>query len=140
MASVKLADIVKAIKADAKKARSAWKRGVTAYALDLCAKLKERGEKEIITTDFRHLLDLCLNGARDWKHYSEGGWSLIYDADIVERLCTDGEKRRYNEGKLERPNAYEATWLDAQARALYQAYWLICEKVHDLTATDASAA
>ena len=60
-----------------------------------------------------------LSGAKDWKEYSWGGRSLIYDQDIAERLSSPSELRKTNNGQR-RPNAREE-WLDTQARALYQA-------------------
>ena len=93
-----------------KKARSAWERGVILYAIDFLNGLEESDEltKENL-----------LNGARDWKEYSEGGCSLIYDKYICLRLCAPWEMRRTHYGVLP-PNKSE-TWLDVQARALYQA-------------------
>lgn len=49
---------------------------------------------------------------------------LIYDGDIAERLCTPSEYKRKRGGDFQ-PNSRE-TWLDVQARALYQAArWII---------------
>lgn len=96
------------------KARSAWKRGVIMYSQDLLADCKDN---EIPTE--KHLL----NGADNWKEYSYGGCSLIYDEDICKRLCPPSVVAKTNFGKY-RPNKHE-TWLDAQARALYQASRLV---------------
>lgn len=98
------------LKARHNKARSAWERGVILYAIDLLNGLEESDEltKENL-----------LNGARDRKEYSEGGCSLIYDKYICLRLCAPWEMRRTHYGVLP-PNKSE-TWLDVQARALYQA-------------------
>lgn len=93
-----------------KKARSAWERGVILYAIDLLNDLEE--DDELTEKNL-------LNGARDWKQYSEGGCSLIYDENICRRLCAPWEMKRANYGELP-PNSKE-TWLDVQARALYQA-------------------
>lgn len=60
-----------------------------------------------------------MNGAKNWKEYSYGGCALIYDKDIAETLCTPSELKRKRGGELQ-PNSTE-TWLDVQARALYQA-------------------
>ena len=94
--------------------RSAWNRGVMRYALDLLNSV-EVGEE---ITERR-----LLNGAKDWKEYSEGGYAFIYDVDICHRLCTPSEIKKTHNGKR-RPNKQE-TWLDVQARALYQAARLI---------------
>ena len=96
------------------KQRPAWNRGVMKYALELINSI-EVGEE---ITERR-----LLNGAKDWKQYSEGGYSFIYDELICRRLCTPSEIKKTHDGKR-RPNKHE-TWLDVQARALYQAARLI---------------
>ena len=95
------------------KARSAWKIGVIQYAFDILDSMEEGEVTE------KHLL----NGARNWKEYSYGGSALIYDVDICHRLCTPSEIKKTHDG-ARRPNKKE-TWLDTQARALYQAARLI---------------
>lgn len=109
-----------------RRARSAWDRGVTAYALDLIEDIEERAEceKHEPATPFE-LEDYALNGARNWLQYSRGGSALIYNEDIAKRLCTPGEYKRTREGKR-KPNAQE-DWLDVQARALNQAYYCILQ-------------
>ena len=104
--------IMKALEKE--KARSAWKKGVILYAIDILDSIDD--EKEITE---KNLLD----GADNWKKYSYGGCALIYDVDICHRLCTPSEIKRKRDGDLP-PNGRE-TWLDAQARALYQAVRLI---------------
>lgn len=89
--------------------RSAWDKGVTAYALELL----EGIETEEVTRE------LLLNGADNWDQYSYGGSSLIYDYDIAERICCPSELKKKKGGELA-PNNHEE-WLDVQARALYQA-------------------
>lgn len=98
-----------------RKSRSAWDRGVTAYALDLLDTLPENIEYG----SFASFKADALNGADDWNHYSWGGCALIYNEDIAERLCTPSEFKRTRCGER-RPNAREE-WLDTQARALSQA-------------------
>jgi hypothetical protein len=102
-------------------ARSAWGRGVKAYAIEMV----ESAEGELATA--ADLKKELLNGARTWKEYSDGGCALIYDADIAERLCSFGEYRKTREGERA-PNSRE-TWLDVQARALGQAATLIATVV-----------
>jgi hypothetical protein len=95
--------------------RSAWNKGVKAYALELLADLPknvEYGTIESLEADM-------LNGARDWKQYSWGGCSLVYNEDIAKRLCTPSELKKTRNGER-RPNPSE-DWLDTQARALNQA-------------------
>ena len=105
-------------------ARSAWSRGVKAYALELLEDWEESGKKYLTEMDL-------LNGARDWGEYSWGGSALIYDEDIAERLCTPSELKRTRNGER-RPNAREE-WLDTQARALFQAARLIMQAVREVT-------
>ena len=88
--------------------RSAWGKAVQTYALELLDSLE--GEYSAAA---------LLNGAKNWEAYSYGGCSLIYDADIAERVSTPSELKRKRGGDLP-PNASE-TWLDCQARALSQA-------------------
>lgn len=103
-------------KIESKNARSAWDRAVKAYALELL----EGVESELTRENASAVL---LNGARDWREYSYGGCSLIYDADIAERVCSPSELKRTRGGERA-PNGRE-TWLDVQARALFQAFRMI---------------
>lgn len=93
--------------------RSAWNHGVVRYAMELMNKVdgKEITEKNL------------LGGADNWKEYSYGRRALIYDVDICHRLCTPSEVKKTHNGERH-PNKQE-NWLDAQARALYQAARLI---------------
>lgn len=106
-------------------ARSAWARGVRAYAAELCDNLRRAAAYATETGKPSPLADretVCKalsNGARDWSEYSWGGCALIYDGDIAARLCTASELRRTRNGQRD-PNPRE-TWLDVQARALCQA-------------------
>jgi hypothetical protein len=100
-------------------ARSAWSKGVKLYALELIEEMEDTREFYGSPADRKDLL----NGADSWQQYSEGGSALIYDGDIAERLCNPTEYKRTREGQNP-PNARE-TWLDVQARALYQAERLI---------------
>jgi hypothetical protein len=110
-----------------KKARSAWDRGVKEYALELVETLEEGiiggyfDEEDMQSPNL--LKRQLLNGASDWKEYSWGGSSLIYDWDIAKRLCTPSELKKNRNGER-RPNASEE-WLNTQARALYQATMMI---------------
>lgn len=112
---------------EARKDRSAWNKGVTLYALELLDSLEELtcgGYFDM--NDFtkpRALRSALLNGAKDWKEFSWGGCSLIYDTDIAKRLCNPSELKKTHNGER-KPNAREE-WLDTQARALFQAANLI---------------
>ena len=102
-----------------KACRSAWSRGVKEYALELVEGLEDSADlaNEVL------LQKALLNGAPSWAEYSEGGCALIYDADIAERLCSPSELKRCKGGERQ-PNARE-TWIECQARALWQAHRLI---------------
>ncbi len=105
---------------EAQKDRSAWGRGVNAYALELVEELRERAAYEGRNPEpGKECREWMLNGAQDWAQYSWGGSSLIYDGDIAERLCTPSELKKTRHGER-RPNSREE-WLDTQARALTQA-------------------
>ena len=71
-----------------------------AYAFEI---LEDLGDFEINSA--KELEKALLNGAENWKMYSKGGCSLIYDDDIKERL---GIKRNFK----------NVDWLQAQAYQL----------------------
>ena len=105
---------------EARKDRSAWSRGVNAYALELLEELRERAAYEGRgPKPGKECREWMLNGAQNWSEYSWGGSALIYNGDIAERLCTPSELKKTRNGER-RPNSREE-WLDTQARALYQA-------------------
>ena len=113
-----------------RKAKNAWGRGVNEYAADLLTSLQE-----ITTQDLGRVrglkLDLAverllLNGARDWREFSESGCSLIYDRDICDRVCSPSVAKRCQHGVL--PPSSVGTWIDVQARALAEAaQWVVVE-------------
>lgn len=109
-----------------RKFRSAWERGVAQYALELLHDLSDNGEEEYCGSPYDHRA--LLNGASCWQQYSYGGYALIFDHSIAERLCSPSELRRTNYGKRN-PNSRE-NWIDCQARALRQAEMLIDSIVH----------
>lgn len=107
---------------------SAWGHGVKKYALDILDDLKQIAdyEGEALQLDgasFEEFENVALNGAENWQEFSRGGLALIYDGDIAKRLCTKTELKKTNDGEKQ-PNSRE-TWLDVQARALYQAARLV---------------
>lgn len=102
--------------------RSAWGRGVQAYAVEIAETLADQAhEVEPTRADIE---SIALNGARDWLQYSWGGCSLIYDEDIAKLLCPPSTLKRKRNGALP-PNSSEE-WLDVQARALAQACRCVC--------------
>ena len=118
------------------KARSAWERGVKEYAAELIDDLAEAIHGGWFDpADIGAPLMLrkqLLNGSSDWRQYSWGGCSLIYNEDIAARLCTPSELKRTRNGKR-RPNAREE-WLDTQARALGQAARMVQRIARDCSA------
>ena len=104
------------------KVRSAWNNGVKEYAIELLDDAASNRECEEFAS-LQELKEAVLNGASDWKQYSEGGLSLIYDTDIAERLCSPSELKRTKNG-TNNPNSRE-NWIQCQARALFQAWELI---------------
>jgi len=113
------------------KAHSAWSKGVQQYAMNLI--YDKQDFSEVYVPDIKQFEHVLLNGARDWKEYSWGGCSLIYDEEIAKALCTPSEFKKVHrkDGSLRKPNAREE-WLDTQARALFQAFELIKERYHEL--------
>jgi len=91
--------------------RSAWARGVKAYAADLLDALDENG--------LAPTKENMLNGARAWHEWAWRGCGLIYNADIAERLCSPSELKRTRGGDLP-PNSCEE-WLDVEVHAVGQA-------------------
>lgn len=112
-------------------ARSAWSKGVRAYALDLIDKLEEMATYEVSNgSDYPVICEsFVLNGARDWHTYAYGGCgaAAVYDNSIAERLCTPSELRAYYAGKLCQ------SWPSVEARALGQAWRLIAENLGKLS-------
>lgn len=132
----KIEVLAEAIQADSP--RSAWKKGVREYALDLITD-NEALEKALSlkpsNPNKRSLIRLALlNGASSWHEYSWGGCSFIYDEDIALRLCTPSELNKTHNGQRD-PNKWEQ-WLDIQARALNQAESVIFRTLRRLAWID----
>ena len=111
-----------------RKDRSAWSKGVTAYAVELLEEVTDSASRGWINlediSNSRTLEKALLNGAGNWHEFLWGGCSLIFDCDIAWRLCTKSEMKKTDNGRR-KPNASEE-WLDTQARALFQAFDLVC--------------
>lgn len=99
--------------------RSAWARGVKAYAADLLDALDEN--------DLPPTKENMLNGAASWSEWAWGGCGLVYNADIAGRLCSPSELKRKQGGDLP-PNSREE-WLDVEVRAVRQAAGFILRAV-----------
>lgn len=115
----RLAELVKAERGY----RSAWDRGVKAYALDILANFEDwsrfnAAEGLALPTINERT---ALNGAEDWKQYAYGGSGLVYNIDIAERLCTPSQVRKLIDTDVQ--------WLDLEATALLQAWRLIARLV-----------
>lgn len=125
-----LADTIRA-ELNARHDRSAWDKAITLYALDLLDDVQKGADNmERLSLDGAELERWALNGASCWEQYSNGGCSLCYNADIAARVCTPPELKR-TDGGLNAPNSRE-TWLDVQARALYQA----CNRIRTICRTN----
>lgn len=111
---MKVKDIIQKLESQ-RTPRSAWKKGVLYYALFIIYKFESE-------TEIESEKDL-LNGAKDWKHASCSGCFYVNDEFIALTLCNKSELRMTRDGKR-KPNRDE-TWLDVQARALFQASQLI---------------
>ena len=119
------------------KTRSAWGKGVKAYAFHILAQFEdwcrfnEAEGLECPELDER----TALNGAQDWSAWAYGGCGLVYNAYIAERLCTPSELRKlqYKTGAMKQP-APCTNWLDIEARAACQAWRMIAEAVRKLEA------
>lgn len=107
---MKVKEIIKKLES-LKTPRSAWNKGVLHYAFFIVSKFEPEVEIESET-------DL-LNGAYDWGHASCSGCFYVSDEFIALTLCNKSELRM-----TRKPNRDE-TWLDVQARALFQASNLI---------------
>lgn len=92
------------------------------YAIELLDDAASNRECEEFES-LQELKEEILNGASDWMQYSEGGFSLIYNADIAERLCSPSELKRTKNG-MNDPNSREI-WVQCQTRALFHAWELI---------------
>ena len=101
--------------------RSAWSRGVHLYATELVESL----DSDADLSNEPMLRKALLNGADNWKQYSEGCCALICDADIAERLCSPSELKRTRNG-WRNPNSRES-WIECQARALWQAERIVLQ-------------
>ena len=68
---MKPSEIIEAL--NDRKDRSAWDKGVTAYAIDILEDIDE----DVELYNAKQASKALLNGAPDWREYSWGGCSLI---------------------------------------------------------------
>jgi len=108
---------------NARKSRSAWGRAVNEYAYELAESIEDGKEFKDINSFAIELL----NGACDWREYSEGGCSLISDYEIAERLCTPSEFKKKKQGEL--PPSRGMSWIELQARALSMASRIVTSNI-----------
>ena len=121
-----------------KKPRSAWDKGVKEYALEMLEDMENERKlaKETDTQVYPATLEAeLLNGAMNWKQFSWGGCSLVYDWQIAKRLCSPSELKKTRNGERQ-PSANEQ-WLDVQTRALHQAESMIYACIHSIIITPA---
>ena len=99
---------------------SAYKRGIKKYTDELLDNLEEMARiYKRLPKDENELESWLLKGAMNWENYSYRGYSLKFNRQIAERLCTPSEFKRKDGGRIA-PNSQES-WLDVQTRALRQA-------------------
>lgn len=121
---------------EARKERSAWGKGVKAYAFHILAhfeewqRFNESEGLECPELDER----TALNGASDWSAWAYGGCGLVYDNNIAVTLCTPSEREKWHKRCCPNMANPRETWLDVEARAARQAWALIAREVARLEA------
>lgn len=127
MLAITKSKLIKKVK-EIKNGRGAWSKAVKKDALELL-----KNCENLDKYSFNRWLELekaLLNGACDWKQYSYGGCALCSDYQIAKHYCNATELKLTDNGNKE-PNKKES-WLDVQARALYQASELIKQAFYEL--------
>ena len=113
-------EIVKALLKDLDHATKKKDKAVFQYALELMDTYNYRANKEgrdaVATPELEKWL---LEGADDWSQYSYGGCSLIATYDIIERIGTDKQLRKYEEDGCAWHDS--EGWLDDQTKYLIKA-------------------
>ena len=106
---------------------SAYKRGIKKYTDELLDNLEEMARRyERLPKDEYELKEWLLKGAISWEDYSYRGYSLKYNRQIAERLCTPSEFRNKDAGRIA-PSRHD-NWFNEQAKALNYAYLRIKDK------------
>lgn len=106
---------------------SAYKRGIKKYTDELLDNLEEMAQSyERLPKNENELKEWLLKGASNWENYSYRGYSLKFNRQIAERLCTPSEFRKKDGGRLA-PSRHD-NWFNEQAKALCYAYLRIKDK------------
>lgn len=110
---------------------SAWDRGVCSTAYDkfewmdddqLTTMNKWRGQYGVPSA--------FLDGAGSVSNYVYSGCGLCYDTQICNLVCTEEQKKKYNNGNLP-PD--QSSWLEVYIKVVAQAIRLLCNIVQDIT-------
>ena len=75
-----------------KMAKTHTAKGIYTYAVEM---VEDANESIDTATTKEELKTAILNGAESWFMYSNGGCSLIYSGDIIERLYPKSKIRKY---------------------------------------------
>lgn len=103
-------------------ARSQWSKGVKWYALLLLNRAASMADDNEIFLPSQ-LKDLLLGGAADFSQLSTGGGVIPFTrAEIEPVLCTKSERGKSSLGDL----------MTCQARAMMQAYYLLCNDLKNI--------
>lgn len=109
-------------KLNALKPRSAWGKGVIAYADMLLTRYKD--ELMVCEEPKSFDLDMALNGASDWLHFSQSAMGLAYP-DAIRTTLLPPAKAKKREGK-DGP-CPGISWYEFEAQALKYAYMLLTD-------------
>ena len=108
-----------------------WTRAVCQYAMEMLESFEENNGFDVEKLNEKSLL----RGARDWQQYSNGGFSLVGNSEIAERLCSPTQLYIYERGMkapvgmktLQGTAHSDSSWIDVQAVALKQAAEMVLE-------------
>ena len=96
---------------------SAYKRGIKKYTDELLDNLEEMARiYKRLPKDENELESWLLKGAMNWENYSYRGYSLKFNRQIAERLCTPSELKKKDGGRIA-PSRHD-NWFNEQAKAL----------------------
>lgn len=102
--------------------RSAWRKGVQAYALEMLESFEEWQKfNESVGLECPELDErTALNGADNWRHWAEGASGLAESSAILCRLCPRSEIKK---------GIRNVNWIEVEARAARQAWRMIADAV-----------